>query len=119
MTGLYNQEMSIEEIEALIVKQFKNKDKKLDRKIKLKNQRLDHLRNFNYRARASHAQGFSEKAETENLFLDAVEEFKKDLLKRRSSQLAISAHQPKYDTNNTPQSKTPEAAKRLSQSVLT
>lgn len=45
----------------------------------MKHRKLDSIRRYNYKARGSQAQGFSEKAEVENLFLDSVEEYKKDI----------------------------------------
>lgn len=65
-----------------MAKFIKRKNKKLERKVAACNRRIDYIRAYNYRARASHAQEFSEKAEVENLFLDAVEEVKKDVAKR-------------------------------------
>ena len=72
---------------------MKQKNKKLEKKITQKSKRIEYLRGYNYRARASHAQGFSEKAEVENLFLDAVEEFKKGIQKKQSTNLASTAGQ--------------------------
>jgi hypothetical protein len=40
------------------------------------------MRKLNYKARGSQAHGISEKAEVENLFLECIEEYKKDVKKR-------------------------------------
>lgn len=66
---------------------------------------MDALRKHNFRARGSQAHGFSEMAEVENLFIDGVEEYKKEIKKKVSAKLAVSA------TLN--QRKTPKSAKRL------
>jgi len=41
--------------------------------------RVGALRQGNYRMRSVQSKGYSEKAEVENIFLEAVEEVKKDL----------------------------------------
>lgn len=42
------------------------------------------MRTNNLKTKSSKAIGFSEKSEVENLFLDCVDETKKDLLKKKS-----------------------------------
>jgi hypothetical protein len=49
------------------------------------------MRNYNYHARASNAKEFSEKAEVENLFLECIDEYKKDISSKRSTKLAFQA----------------------------
>ena len=60
---------------------FKKFDRKKDKTIKVKHTRLDSLRQYNYKTKSSKAQGYSEKAEIEELFLECVEEIKKGLSK--------------------------------------
>ena len=63
----------------------------MDRKIVKKHKRLNSMRNYNYHARASNAKEFSEKAEVENLFLECIDEYKKDISSKRSTKLAFQA----------------------------
>ena len=42
------------------------------------------MRNTNLKTKSSKALGFSEKSEVENLFLDCIDETKKDLLKKKN-----------------------------------
>jgi hypothetical protein len=44
------------------------------------------------RAKISHVHGFSEKAEMENLFIDCMEEYKKDITRKGRTQMAISSN---------------------------
>ena len=89
MLSLYDCGLSREEIEDNIVKCFKQQSKRSDYKIKEKHRRLESLRRNNYKARGFQAKDVSERAETENLFIDCIEEFKKEIQKRRSTHLAF------------------------------
>lgn len=54
--------------------------------------RLDQLKKHNARAKTSHAQESSERTDVENLFLDCVDECKKDLAKKRM--IGVSKNYP-------------------------
>ncbi|TNV85696.1 hypothetical protein FGO68_gene217 [Halteria grandinella] len=113
--SLFNQELSNQEIEQKVSDYFKKKEKKKDKTIQIQHRRLDSLRKFNYKARGSQAHGISEKAEVENLFLECIEEYKKDVKKRHQSQLAINATLQRDDIQV---EKSPLTVKRLSSQII-
>jgi hypothetical protein len=78
--NLFEQGLTKEQVEAKVIEYLKMKDKNKDRKIAYSNRQLDSLKRYNFRGNTHHAHGYSEKAEVEGLFLDGVEEAKKDII---------------------------------------
>ena len=76
----------------MIIEYIKAKDIKKDRKIAYSNRQLDSLKRYNFRANTHHAHGYSEKAEVEGIFLEGVEEVKKDIGKQISTKMSMHAN---------------------------
>jgi hypothetical protein len=89
---LYAQGLDNDQIEGRVIKYFKLKQGKKERQISSKHRKLDSMRSLNMRAKISHVHGFSEKAEMENLFIDCMEEYKKDITRKGRTQMAISSN---------------------------
>lgn len=75
---------SKEKIESRILKYFKLYDLTRDDKIENLQRKLENYKRSNMKIKNTKAFDFSEKSEVENLFLDSIEECKKDVIKRKS-----------------------------------
>lgn len=92
---LFKRGYSKEKIELKIAKFFKLYDLSRDEKIDALQRRLENQKRNNLRIKNYKAQDYSEKSEIENLFLDCVDECKRDLLKKK----AMNASQAKFSNN--------------------
>jgi hypothetical protein len=91
--NLFDQGYTKEQVEARVIEYFKLNDKKKDKKIAYANRQLDSLKRHNYRAHTSQAHKYSEKAEVESIFLEGVEEVKKDIGRKISTKMAMDTGQ--------------------------
>ncbi|CDW90797.1 UNKNOWN [Stylonychia lemnae] len=92
---LFKRGYSKEKIELKIAKFFKLYDLSRDERIDTLQRRLENQKRNNLKIKNYKAQDYSEKSEIENLFLDCVDECKRDLLKKK----AMNASQAKFSNN--------------------
>lgn len=77
-------------VQKKILKFFKVYDMSRDSNIQVMQRQLDHHKRINLKLKNGKAIDISDKTELENLFLDCVDECKKDVLRRKS--IPASAH---------------------------
>lgn len=91
--NLFEQGYTKEQVEARVIDYFKIKDKKNDKKIAYANRQMNSMKRHNFRANTSQAHKYSEKAEVENIFLESVEEVKRDMARKMSTKMAMDSTQ--------------------------
>eukprot|EP00347_Sterkiella_histriomuscorum_P006538 403352386 len=94
---LFKRGYSKEKIELKVAKFFKIYDMSRDDKIEEVQRKIEFQKRSNMRIKNSQAQGYSDKAEVENLFLDCIDECKKDLIKKKTMNNGQS--QAKFQNN--------------------
>lgn len=96
MLDLFKRNYNREKIEFKIAKFFKLYDLSRDEQIVELQKKLCTVKKNNLRMKSAKANDFAEKSEIENLFLDSVEEWKKEIL-RRTSMKYDGAETTNYD----------------------
>lgn len=84
VTDLFNKGFEKEKVEQKILQFFKDYDSSKEPQINRVQRKIEMIKKNNSRVKNSHAQDFADRTEIENLFLESVDESKKEAFKRKS-----------------------------------